>query len=139
MFAFDIGFAELFYTFKVILCCFINTNGFVDSIRITVFIVKLGIRRVRFIVGACCLSKVNSVYQFRGLDYPRIANVTKETMPKLGLWVRTKAVRKSAFSLYEHCFSSKANFKDEEIFVSARYPQYTPSLLEYHRVRVVIV
>lgn len=83
MFIFDTGFTKLFYAFEIIFCYLINGNRFVVNICIEVLIVKLGIRKIRSIVGACCLSMIDSIYQLGDLNYLCITYMTKVAMQKL--------------------------------------------------------
>lgn len=85
MFAFNAGFAKLFYRFEVILHYFIKSFEFVVGIYIKIFIIRLKIKELRLIVRVCCFFKVNSIYQFRGLDYFCIVNITKTIMTKPSL------------------------------------------------------
>lgn len=62
-----------------------NSNGFVVNICIGVLIVRFRIGKVGSIVKACYLSKVDSIYQLGGLDYPRITGVTKAAILKSNL------------------------------------------------------
>lgn len=139
MFAFNTSFAKLFYTFKIVFFCFSNSNKFVVNICVGVYIVRLGIGGVRFIVGTYYLSKVDSVYQLGSLDYSCIAGITETTMPKPNLQIGTKAISRSASSLHKHYLPFEANFKHKKVFVPACHLQYALSLLEYYGIGVVML
>lgn len=76
---------------------------------------------MEFIVKIYCLSKVNSVYHFGGLDYLPIAGVTKTMMLEPSLQVRTEAICRLSSSSHEYYFFSETSFKDEEVLVSVCY------------------
>ena len=139
MFDFDTSLAELLYIFEVVLYYLIKDNRFVIDICVEVFIIKLGMKEVEFIVGACYLSKVDSIYQFRGLDYFCVCSVTKVAMPKLNLRIRAKTINRSASFLHKYYLIFKASFKHKEVFVPAHHSKCVSLLLEDYGVIIVIV
>lgn len=134
MFAFNIDLGKLFYIFEVL-----DGNRFFIGIHVWVFIIRLEIEKVEFIIGIYNLFKVDSVYQFGNLDYSYITDMILAIMQKSSLQIKGKAVYKLVFFWHKYNFFLEVSFKNKKVFISIYHLQYILSLFKYYEVRVVIV